>query len=551
MQSQSKAGRSLLLILLALGVTSGCGGATLPEDTDTSAPELEVITQAEFTLPFDGPVFGRPRLLGSCNEQQTKDGFIFIDQQWDEALRLMRTQIACKAYYRQLPLRRNDLALYNHVWKGLFGAGCLSRQGTESQESACSEWNSYRSDLQLQLLVEMGEMAKAGRFLSPSGIFALAMEASGDDPALALWTAYRVTNVLAGKEGVEQYPKTVGAMLNMRSPCSPFTDLRNRSGIHYHFFLLALISYNHGVVGGSLGTIIERYASISTAKEDSDKAAANWAGVAMGAQFELFRRLGARGSGGVSASSCKRANMDSAKVIIGEPATLVALFPNDKVTPKSLRNQLTASIFGVDPGLTVSPVSEPGVVNVSSSGPPKTLRFSYFFTDSGNEKSNTAPVMVDVQCPASKPDWDPAVSQCTARCGDCEGVKHCDTGSGTPTCKCPPENPDWNPTTQKCEPPLTCGGGSTASGGDEGYSKTLELGATSGTLSLSFQTYTQKDRLRVMYGGATLIDTGCVGASGTLSAAYSGTSTQATMVVEPNCEGGSGTAWDFSFGCAR
>jgi hypothetical protein len=197
--------------------------------------------------------------------------------------------------------------------------------------------------------------------------------------------------------------------------------------------------------------------------------------------------------------------------------------------------------------LTGAQAAAAGILNVSSAGPPGNPEFFYSLGDD----PLLASVRVNVKCPADKPDWDPAVSQCTDQCGDCEGDKYCDTGSGTPTCKCSPESPDWNPTTQKCEPPLTCGGGTSASGGDEGYSKTLELGATSGTISVSYSTYTQKDRIRITYGGATLLDSGCVGESKTIDVPYSGNSTQATVVVEPNCEGGSGTAWDFSFGCAR
>ena len=571
MHSHSKAGRSLLLLLLALGVASGCGGTTLPEASDSSAPELEDLTQAERNQPrenglFDGVWVGRPRTLGSCNLQQTKAAFDAIDKRWAAENDAAKKYMTCNTYNREVQ-PQDHFDMLGHLLKGLAPPGCLSGQGTSSSEAGCDEWNSYAIDDQLELRAQMALRAKAGQSLSPSQIFKMAMEITGKSPARALWIAYRVTNIMAGED--QRFAQTLNAMPNMRSSCSGLTDRKSRAGIYYHYFLVALITHTYGPGPGALSTL-ERLSSFESAKGDSDKAGANWEGWKLGGDLVRARATGAFTPAGYA--FCFRANADNTSVVIGEVAT-VPVKANDTATPRSLLANLGISVSGVPAGLSVSvgsagfaaskpggtgsPVSKSGltgaqaaaagILNVSSAGPPGNPEFFYSLGDD----PLLASVRVNVKCPADKPDWDPAVSQCTDQCGDCESDKYCDTGSGTPTCKCSPESPDWNPTTQKCEPPLTCGGGTSASGGDEGYSKTLELGATSGTISVSYSTYTQKDRIRITYGGATLLDSGCVGESKTIDVPYSGNSTQATVVVEPNCEGGSGTAWDFSFGCAR
>jgi hypothetical protein len=60
-----------------------------------------------------------------------------------------------------------------------------------------------------------------------------------------------------------------------------------------------------------------------------------------------------------------------------------------------------------------------------------------------------------------------------------------------------------------------------------------------------------KDRILVKYEGRILFDTGCVGANGTASLAYSGGSSLVVVQVLPNCEGTTGTAWNFSVSCPR
>lgn len=87
-------------------------------------------------------------------------------------------------------------------------------------------------------------------------------------------------------------------------------------------------------------------------------------------------------------------------------------------------------------------------------------------------------------------------------------------------------------------------------GGDQPDTRTVPLGATSGTFSFSYQMYTIKDRIRVVYDGGTLFDTGCVSGSDTRLIPFSGLAGFVSVQVEPNCSGNtSGTAWNYSVGC--
>jgi pimeloyl-ACP methyl ester carboxylesterase len=86
-------------------------------------------------------------------------------------------------------------------------------------------------------------------------------------------------------------------------------------------------------------------------------------------------------------------------------------------------------------------------------------------------------------------------------------------------------------------------------GGDTPETRNIDMGRTSGTFNFTYDTYTQPDRMVVLYQGAVLFDTGCVGQSGSVDLTYSGTSTTITVQVTPNCAGGSGTLWTFTVYC--
>lgn len=86
-------------------------------------------------------------------------------------------------------------------------------------------------------------------------------------------------------------------------------------------------------------------------------------------------------------------------------------------------------------------------------------------------------------------------------------------------------------------------------GGDTPDTRTIELGKTSGSFAFAYETYSQEDEIIVRYMGSTLFDTGCVGANGTKTLSYAGTSSQITVQVIPNCKGGTGTAWNYTVSC--
>jgi len=87
------------------------------------------------------------------------------------------------------------------------------------------------------------------------------------------------------------------------------------------------------------------------------------------------------------------------------------------------------------------------------------------------------------------------------------------------------------------------------SGNDSPFSRDYNLYKTSGTFSFRREALDIKDRFVVSYQGSVLYDSGCVSGSTTVSLPYSGSSTFVNVTVHPNCEGTSGTAWNFTVGC--
>lgn len=97
-----------------------------------------------------------------------------------------------------------------------------------------------------------------------------------------------------------------------------------------------------------------------------------------------------------------------------------------------------------------------------------------------------------------------------------------------------------------------CCGNVTEAGGDEPEGHEHELGLTRGEFIFSYETYSIKDHMVVVYEGNTLFDTGCVGTQGYQSATiqYEGSSHKVWVHVLPNCEGDTtGTAWEYQITC--
>jgi hypothetical protein len=87
------------------------------------------------------------------------------------------------------------------------------------------------------------------------------------------------------------------------------------------------------------------------------------------------------------------------------------------------------------------------------------------------------------------------------------------------------------------------------SGGDVGDTQVVEMGQTPATFQFDWATFSVKDRVVISHDGATLFDSGCVGGSGSEMLDYSGGSTQVRVQVFANCEGDTGTAWEYTVHC--
>lgn len=90
-------------------------------------------------------------------------------------------------------------------------------------------------------------------------------------------------------------------------------------------------------------------------------------------------------------------------------------------------------------------------------------------------------------------------------------------------------------------------------GKDTPETRVIDLGINHGTFRFDYDTQVQKDRITVTYEGTALFDTGCVGTAGTKTQniTYSGSATSVTVTVQPNCAGGTGTAWSFKVYCPQ
>ena len=89
----------------------------------------------------------------------------------------------------------------------------------------------------------------------------------------------------------------------------------------------------------------------------------------------------------------------------------------------------------------------------------------------------------------------------------------------------------------------------THAGTDAAETHVHELGTTKGIFTLDYQTYHIKDRIQVLYEGNVIFDSGCVGEKNSVSLAFDGNAHTVTVKVTPNCQGTSGTAWNYTISC--
>jgi hypothetical protein len=95
-----------------------------------------------------------------------------------------------------------------------------------------------------------------------------------------------------------------------------------------------------------------------------------------------------------------------------------------------------------------------------------------------------------------------------------------------------------------------CSFGDGASGGDQGYSNTFNLNrvGVETTIQITFEAFTQKDAITVTAGGQTF-SSGCISGNVTHLMYLPNGADTITVSVQPNCAGGTGTAWNFSINC--
>ena len=87
-------------------------------------------------------------------------------------------------------------------------------------------------------------------------------------------------------------------------------------------------------------------------------------------------------------------------------------------------------------------------------------------------------------------------------------------------------------------------------GGDRPDTRTIPLGATSGTFRFSHEMFGIRDRIRILHDGLVLLDTGCVSGRATRMLSFSGLASFVSVEVLPNCSGTtSGTAWNYTLAC--
>lgn len=97
-------------------------------------------------------------------------------------------------------------------------------------------------------------------------------------------------------------------------------------------------------------------------------------------------------------------------------------------------------------------------------------------------------------------------------------------------------------------------GNTSISGADQGVTEYINMQGSVGTFAFNYETYGVKDRMQVYHGQSLLFDSGCVGTYGEKSENIELTAQQSVsnfvkVVVTPDCDGGSGTAWYFSVAC--
>ncbi len=88
------------------------------------------------------------------------------------------------------------------------------------------------------------------------------------------------------------------------------------------------------------------------------------------------------------------------------------------------------------------------------------------------------------------------------------------------------------------------------SGANQPERHIIKLGSRGKTFVFDYETYDEEDRIIVTQGSRTLFDSGCVGTHGRKSVRLKkGFRSKVTVDVQPNCNGGTNTQWQFTVHC--
>lgn len=78
---------------------------------------------------------------------------------------------------------------------------------------------------------------------------------------------------------------------------------------------------------------------------------------------------------------------------------------------------------------------------------------------------------------------------------------------------------------------------------------TIDLGQSFGSFVFDYETFNAKDQIIITNGGATIFNSGCVGEHKSIRLNLSGFSPTISVRVNPNCDGGTSTQWNFTVHC--
>ncbi|MDX2159583.1 MAG: peptidoglycan-binding protein, partial [Hyphomicrobiaceae bacterium] len=88
-------------------------------------------------------------------------------------------------------------------------------------------------------------------------------------------------------------------------------------------------------------------------------------------------------------------------------------------------------------------------------------------------------------------------------------------------------------------------------GGDTPETIEIDLGGRDGPGTFTWEMVSVKDQMQVSLDGTMVLDTGCVSGNGTRAISVPPGTQKATVRVIPNCDGTTGTIWDFKLICPK